>query len=113
MKKNKKILFTQENKAKVQNNQSNKIISDGTQKDILIKDVFKQELFEIGKYIYCQMGNQERKKSAIKAWDKLEDLSYCPMSNKEAVKKMIHLIQVHSAYSNSVTLDEKKYVKYL
>ena len=111
MKKEKKVIFIKGEKSKRKENK--KLETNNLIKDILIKDVFKQEIYEIGKYIYCQMESQERRKSAIQAWDKLEDLSYCSISNKEAVKKMIHLIQVHSAYSNSVTLDEKKYVKYL
>lgn len=79
---------------------------------ILIKDVFDKELLEIGKYIYAQM-NSKRQKDAIKAWDKLENLSYEPITNKKAVEKIVHLIHVHASYTDSMELNEKKYAKYL
>lgn len=81
-------------------------------RDILIKDIFSNELIEIEKYIYLQMGNPKRQKDAVRAWDILESLSYKSINNKEAVQKMIHLIEVHSKYS-SIKMDQKKYIKYL
>lgn len=80
--------------------------------NILIKDVFDKELLEIGKYIYVQM-NSRRQKDAVKAWDRLESLSYEPITNKKAVEKIIHLIYVHASYTDSMELNEKKYAKYL
>lgn len=97
---------------------NNQIISNVQQKPaknktaILIKDIFEPELVEIGKYIYVQM-NSRRQKDAVKAWDRLENLSYQPITNKEAVEKMIHLIHVHASYTDSMELNEKKYTKYL
>lgn len=86
-------------------NQNNK-------KEILIKDVFKEEIYQICLYIYCEM-NSRRQKDAVKAWDRFEDLCYQPITNKEAVKKVIHLIEIHSKSTGTIKYDEKKYSKYL
>lgn len=82
-------------------------------RNILIKDIFSNELLEIEKYIYLEMGNPKRQRDAVKAWDILESLSYKPITDKEAVKKMIHLIEVHSKSTRTIKYDEKKYSKYL
>lgn len=104
-------------KQKVRDSKNNIVQENNSQsgisKKILIKDVFADELFEIGKYIYIKMGNPNTKKDAIKAWDKLEDLSYQPITNKKALLKIIKLIKIHSQYSDSIIYSEKKYSKYL
>ena len=106
----KKVNTKGNTKENIQNNIAN---TSKSVKTILIKDVFNDELTEIGKYIYAQMSNEKRRKDAIKAWDNLEDLSYKKITNKEAVQKMVHLIKIHSSYCNDITLNEKKYTKYL
>lgn len=83
-------------------------------KEILIKDLFEEEITEIGKYIYSTMSNLSLQKKAIEAWDKLECLANQPVSNKDKLRRMISLIdRLKDIDDINLSVDEKKYSKYL
>jgi len=80
----------------------------------LIKDVFSQEVLEIGKYLYVEMNNFERQRDAIKAWDNFESLINKPSDNIEAMERMIRILknfQVKGLLSTTTNYDEIKVLK--
>ena len=54
-------------------------------REILLKDLFYQEIVTIQKYIYLKMNNVESQMRAIKAWDNFENLIY----KKQVMLKLI------------------------
>ena len=89
----------------------NKIVNN-----TLIKDVFKDEVLEIGKHLYVKMQNQnvEIRINAIKAWDRFENLVNKPITDKESLNKMISFLKrIENSTSAQINLDEKRYRKYL
>lgn len=82
--------------------------------NILIKDVFKDEVLEVGKYLYVQMRNLKIQASAVAAWDRFEVLINKPVSDRIALEKMIAFLKrIENSTSVTISLDEKKYTKYL
>lgn len=80
----------------------------------LIKELFADEALEIGKYLYVKMQYADSQRNAIKAWDNLEALINKPVSDKEALKRMLALLnKMEKNNSIKINLDAKKYVKYL
>ena len=74
--------------------QVSKSVSINTNKQTtLIKEHFKDEILEIGSYLYLQMGNDELRKDAIKAWDNFEYLINHSTDDKEALTRMINLLK--------------------
>ncbi len=86
-------------------------LSKEIKNEILIKDIFKDELMIISKYIYLELYNPERQKQAIKAWDVLERLSYSLVDDKKSLNKIITIID--KLFPEKIELNQKKYVKYL
>ncbi len=80
--------------------------------NLLIKDVFSHEVAEICKVIYVQMNNVYQSKDAVKAWDNFELLIEKPISDKEALKRMIKIINKLSD-TLDLRVDKKRYEKYL
>lgn len=78
---------------------------------LLIKDIFYNEIIEIGKQLYLKLNNYEIRKDAIRAWDILENISYSPVSDKKSLEKMITII--NKLYPENRKSNEKKYIKYL
>jgi len=82
--------------------------------EVLIKDVYSEEIYEICLYLYVKM-NELNNKQAIKAWDNFENLIYKPISDKAALdrmnlilKKMIEVGIVTNPISDGKV---KKYLK--
>ena len=61
-------------------------------KKIYIKDIFKEEVLEIGKYIYIEMNNINSQRKAVKAWDNFECLINKTTDDKEAMIRMIRIL---------------------
>ena len=59
----------------------------------LIKEVFSDEILEIGKYLYIKMRNIETREAAIIAWDNLEVLINKPITDKYALEKISYIIK--------------------
>lgn len=82
--------------------------------DLLIKDLFSEEVLEIQKYLYVQMSNLKIRPLAISAWDRFEYLINKPVNDIVSLKKMISLLKrIENSTSVSITVEEKKYTKYL
>lgn len=62
------------------------------QQELLIKDVFANEIFEIGKQVYIQMYNPENRMRGMDAWDRLEALKMRSADDIWALRSMINLI---------------------
>ena len=88
--------------------------SDTNSSSILIKDIFKEEVLEIQLYLYVQMNNLKRQRDAVKAWDNFEEMIIRPVTDKEALNKMVQFLKrIEPSNDVSITVDEKKYRKYL
>ena len=81
---------------------------------LLIKDLFKEEVLEVQLYLYVQMNRSKRQMDAVKAWDNFEEMIIKPVSDKEALNKMVNFLKrIEPSTDVSITVDEKKYTKYL
>lgn len=67
---------------------------DDNKPEQLIKNTFPNEIEEIGKYLYCSMNNPKNSKNAIKAWDNLSILIEKPITDQQAVDKMLRTIKI-------------------
>lgn len=73
-----------------------------------IKTYFEEEILEIGKILYVEMQNLERQKDAITAWDKLEVLINKDVNDKEALIRMINLLERINKNCDGVLIDYDK-----
>lgn len=73
-----------------QANPSNNAVND--EQELLIKDVFANEVFELGKQIYIQMYDPENRMRGMDAWDRLEALKMKSANDIWALRSMINLI---------------------
>ena len=81
---------------------------------LLIKDLFKEEVLEIGKYLYVQMSDFKIQSIAVAAWDRFEVLINKPVSDQIALERMISFLKrIENSSTVTISLDEKKYTKYL
>ena len=80
--------------------------------NIRIKNLFAREVLEISKLLYIQMNNTSESRAAAKAWDTFEVLIEKPISDKDALKRMLALVKKLST-NLDLEVDEKKYIKYL
>lgn len=90
-------------------------ISTPKTKKVLIRDLFKEEVLEIRKYLYLQMADQSIQSKAVKAWDKFEIMIEKDSSDKENLKRMITLLNNLEKNCNSISInvDQDKYNKLL
>lgn len=100
------IVDNKENKQNIANTKYNrynrhnsqqikKEIKETTQKKenkLLIKDIFKYEVIEIGKQIYIEMNNINNQANAVKAWDNFYNLINKPIDNDKAMNRMIEIL---------------------
>lgn len=78
--------------------------SDSSKKSVqskLIKDLFEQEVLEIGTYLYIQMNNIERQRVAVKAWDNFDNLIHKSCEDQEAMVRMISLVEKFKQLPNT------------
>lgn len=71
-------------------NSSSTTVND--EQELLIKDVFANEIFELGRQIYIQMYNPENRMRGMDAWDRLEALKMKSADDIWALNSMINLI---------------------
>lgn len=62
------------------------------ERTVLLKEVFQQEILEIEQYLYVQMSNLEKRREAIIAWDRLENLMNKNVKDAYAFKRMVDLL---------------------
>lgn len=79
---------------------------------ILIKDVFYDEIFEICLYLYVKMNEFDNKKG-IKAWDNFENLIYKPVTDKGALNRMNLILNKMAEVGILAKLNDEKIKKYL
>ena len=83
-------------------------------KEVLIKDVFSDEVFEIGKHLYVRMRNLETRDIAIAAWDNLEVLINKPITDKYALGRIIYIIKrIEKLSLLDIQYNENKIKKHL
>ncbi len=77
---------------KLQQNE-NIIIS---QNQILIKDIFQNEIMQIGRYVHMQLKSQNREsqKNAIYIWNMVENLFEKPITDVRAFHRMIEMLNI-------------------
>ena len=82
--------------------------------NLLIKDLFKEQVLEISKYLYVKMQGVKTQAKAIEVWDRFEVLINKPVTDKEALKRMIELLKrIEKSDEIEINLNEKKYAKYI
>lgn len=95
----------------IQTKKENKIVIES---NLLIKDLFKEQVLEISKYLYVKMQGVKTQAKAIKAWDRFEVLINKPVTDKESLKRMIELLKrIEKSDEIEINLNEKKYAKYI
>lgn len=82
---------------------------------IPIKILFPDEILEIGKNLYIQMQDLNTQKKAIDAWDRFEVLINKDSNDKEALERMINLLERIELNCTSINInpDVKRYKKLL
>jgi len=89
-----------------QNNNTNHVL--------LIKDVLKNEIDQIGMYLYVMMQDSDIRSKAIRAWDNLENMVYKPVTDKKTLEKLINILfKVSNDHPEIVDADSKKLIKLL
>lgn len=61
-------------------------------RDLLIKEVFAEEIFQIGKALYSQLSVPENRLRGVKAWDRLERLKEKSSKDKKALRDILEII---------------------
>ena len=81
--------------------------------DVLLKDIFSEDILEIGCFLYCEMQKEETRSNAIHAWDILESMSMKSAYDVNAMKCMINLLKRLKGDTSmispvAISLDDKK-----
>ncbi len=84
-----------------------------TSNNILLKDVFAYELYEIGRYLYCAMQNETMRSTAMHVADILEDISLKDIHEPNAFQNMVYKLRVVQKefmkyFPLSISLDDEK-----
>lgn len=74
------------------NNQNHSTVVSNVIQEVLLKDIFAREIFEIQKYIYLQMNGGTKSKNAIQAWDNFENLINKKVDDQNAYDRLLHII---------------------
>ena len=83
-------------------------------KKVYIKDIFPNEVIEIGKYLYIEMNNSKNQQNAIKAWDNFECLINKTTDDVQAMNRMIRILkrfQTEKILSQTENYDDIKSLK--
>ena len=103
--------FTSKGSNQVVNNNNTNSNNTHTEKVLLIKEVFEEEIIELKKYIYSMTMSEDTRNGAVKAWDNLESLIDKPITNKRALDKLLKLLKVLEAIQY-LKIDKEKVKKY-
>lgn len=76
-----------------------------------INDVFEDEIIELRKYIYALMMEEETRKVAVQAWDKLELLMDKPITAEDSLKRLLKVLK-RLEELNYLKIDKEKVKKY-
>lgn len=82
-------------------------------KENLIKNLFEKEVLQIGAYLYSQTGKIELQKNAIEALDNFQLLIEKPVTDKDALKRIMALLEkVKDNGIFDININKKRYIKY-
>jgi len=115
--------ITSKNNLKIVNQQSSsntiaveskkKIVKEKINRPITIRNVFEKEVLQIGAHLYLKMQNSESRKTAVEAWDNLQLLIEKPISDEEALNKILNIFEaIKDDNRFNIKVDEKRYSKY-
>ncbi len=96
------------------NNGNNVSIKSNTEKKVLIKDYFKNEVETIRLVLYARMHDEKNRASALRAYDGLEALALRSINDKDALNRFIMVLrEVDKVKTVSLSIDEEKIQKVL
>ena len=93
---------------KVTDNNSNNQVAE---RILSINDVFEDEIMALRMYIYALMMEEETRRIAVQAWDKLEILMDRPITTKASLERLLKVLK-RLEELNYLKIDKEKVKKY-
>lgn len=91
-----------------------KVKKDNETKEVTISDLLYDDVLAVKKYLYCEMNKTNNQANAIKAWDIFDELTSKSINDKQALTKVINILEKFQNVDElELPVEAKVYRKYI